>query len=1132
MSPDPAPRSSGLRLIASRRYGPLFLSQLLGVLADNIAKSAIAVLMIFGAGGTPAMAALATALFVLPYVLFAPVAGRVSDRFPKYRVVRMVKLAEVPTMAFAGAAMWSADARLMLAAMFLAGLQATFFSPVKYAILPELVNHADLVGANAQIESGTFLAILLGTIGGGVLGGWGASPLMAWLLPAISAAGVIAAFLIPRTTLADPTLSLPLMPFAGTAGLLQRLRGWRRAHAAAVALSWFWMGGAILLAEIPTYASGVLHQGATAGAILLAALALGIGAGSTAYGLIAGNRNAGAAIPLGFMGMGGLTAVAALIPGTEASAVAIGGACLFGAAFCGGLLSVPLYVALQEGAPAHGRAQAVSGSNLLNAIYMALGSAAAAAVGFLSGPLGLSDDQSVRVVLLIGAAGLSFAAIPACLTIPEAALAVLGRLLLWMYRVEVKGLENLEAAGPAAVIAPNHVSWIDGALMAAALPGRPEFAVDTQIARTWWARWAIGLVDALSIDPANPMAIKTLVRHVRGGKHVVIFPEGRLTRTGGLMKIYDGLALVADLSDAPVVPIRIEGARATIWTKLGGLYRRRLFPRITVMVLPPTRLVVPEHLAGTARREALALALYDIMSDAAFHGFDAGRTLFGALIGAAREHGDRCIVQDRAGGALTYQALIRDALLLGRALAAQTKPGERVGVMLPGLGVTAAAFFGLQAFGRVPTMIDPAQGVDEAMREARVAGIGTIVMARGPAAAKLCTAAEGSGAAFVIRYIEDIVAGIGRRDRLIALRDRIFIDRIVSRGPAGDDPAVILFTGGTEGAPKAVALSHRNLLANVGQAAARIVFNPADVVLNALPLSESLGLTAGLLLPVISGVKTVLCPDPANHRKAPEAAYDCDATILLAADRFLAGCAESANPYDFHTLRSVFAGGERVRPETRRIWAEKFGVRILEAYGATEAGPLLAINTPMHARTGTVGRLLPGITARLEPMDGVAKGGRLMVRGPNVMLGYIDEDRPGFARLSPDGWHDTGDVVAIDPAGFVTVLGRAGRFAKVAGVTVSLRAVEDLARGLWPSDRHAAVALPDPRRGARIVLVSTRAGAIRADLAAYLHGRDLPEAASPAEIVFVTEMPVIAAGRLDYAAILDIARRPRISEVA
>jgi acyl-[acyl-carrier-protein]-phospholipid O-acyltransferase/long-chain-fatty-acid--[acyl-carrier-protein] ligase len=223
-----------------------------------------------------------------------------------------------------------------------------------------------------------------------------------------------------------------------------------------------------------------------------------------------------------------------------------------------------------------------------------------------------------------------------------------------------------------------------------------------------------------------------------------------------------------------------------------------------------------------------------------------------------------------------------------------------------------------------------------------------------------------------------------------------------------------------------------------------------------------------------------------------------------------------ADNYDFYSVRYIFAGAERVKPETRRVWFEKFGIRILEGYGATETAPALAVNTPMHFKAGTVGRLLPGIQYRLEHVEGIDAGGRLFVKGPNVMLGYLRAEKPGVLEMPVDGWYDTGDIVDFDADGFVTIKGRAKRFAKVAGEMVPLGAVEDFVAKLWPEQQHAIVTLPDAKRGEQLVLVTERADANRATLAAAAKDAGLPEIFVPRAIVPVPKVPILGTGKIDY----------------
>jgi acyl-[acyl-carrier-protein]-phospholipid O-acyltransferase/long-chain-fatty-acid--[acyl-carrier-protein] ligase len=331
-----------------------------------------------------------------------------------------------------------------------------------------------------------------------------------------------------------------------------------------------------------------------------------------------------------------------------------------------------------------------------------------------------------------------------------------------------------------------------------------------------------------------------------------------------------------------------------------------------------------------------------------------------------------------------------------------------------------------------------------------------------------------------------------------------------------------LFTSGSEGAPKGVVLSHSNVLANREQVAARIDFGAQDIILNALPMFHSFGLTGGTLLPVLSGMRTFFYPSPLHYRIVPEIAYDVSASILFGTNTFLAGYARFAHPYDFYSVRYVFAGAEKLKDETRRVYSDKFGVQVFEGYGATETSPGIAINTPIDSKPGTVGRFLPGIEYALDPVPGV-EGGRLSVSGPNVMLGYLKHDHPGViqppATERGPGWYDTGDIVTVDADGFVTIQGRAKRFAKIGGEMVSLTAVEELATRAWPDLQHAVLSVPDAQKGEQLVLVTTKPEAVRADLSARARADGMSELHVPKKILTVPKMPLLGSGKTDYPAV-------------
>jgi acyl-[acyl-carrier-protein]-phospholipid O-acyltransferase/long-chain-fatty-acid--[acyl-carrier-protein] ligase len=583
--------------------------------------------------------------------------------------------------------------------------------------------------------------------------------------------------------------------------------------------------------------------------------------------------------------------------------------------------------------------------------------------------------------------------------------------------------------------------------------------------------------------------------------------------------------VIAERTKAALVMVRIEGAEFTPFSRLAGKVRQRWFPRLRIRILPARRLTTPAGVTGRARRAALRRALRDEMVQSMFATSQVDTTLFDALLEARKQHGGgHPIVDDIQFKPLSYRGLIAASFAFGKVLSSRTSPGERVGVLLPTSRGSVVAFFALLAEGRVPAMLNFSTGPAAAQSACTAAEIKLVVTARQfVEKARLEPMITALASQATVLYLEDLRGEIGLFDRLGALVRSIAArpNHRRARAPRlrsgqADEPAVVLFTSGSEGTPKGVVLSHRNLLANRHQLGSVVDFNPRDIVFNALPVFHSFGLTGGLLLPLLAGVRVFLYPSPLHYRTIPELAYGVNATILFGTDTFLSGYARVADNYDFYSVRYVFAGAERVKAETRRVWSEKFGIRIFEGYGATETAPALAVNTPMHFKTGTVGRLLPGIEHRVETVEGISDGGRLFVRGPNVMLGYLRAENPGVLDPPQDGWYDTGDIVQIDAEGFVTIKGRAKRFAKVAGEIVPLGVIEDLVSRLWPSAMHVVVTVPDAKRGEQLVLITEQTDATRAQLAAAAREAGLPEIFVPRSIAHVAAVPILGTGKIDY----------------
>jgi acyl-[acyl-carrier-protein]-phospholipid O-acyltransferase/long-chain-fatty-acid--[acyl-carrier-protein] ligase len=702
---------------------------------------------------------------------------------------------------------------------------------------------------------------------------------------------------------------------------------------------------------------------------------------------------------------------------------------------------------------------------------------------------------------------------------------ILRGVLHLLYRVEVNGSQYLETFGERTLVVANHTSFLDALLFYAYLPVPVTFAINTYIARTWMGRIGGRFASLFPLDPTNPLSIRSLIRRVEEGGCVVIFPEGRITVTGSLMKVYAGPGLVAERTRATVLPIRIEGAQYTPFSRLRGRARLSWFPKIRLNVQPPRCLVVDERYRGRARREKAGRLLTELMADMMFETANRDQTLVERLLEARRVYGGRHeVAEDVNRRPLSYNSLLARSHILGRQLDRQVNRGGMVGVLLPSTLATVATFWGLQFQGRVAAILNYTVGAQGMLSACETAQLRQVVTSRQfIEKAKLESAVTALNERVELIYLEDMAASIGWLDKLAALIASRFDSVLLGRAERDSQrPAVVLFTSGSEGTPKGVVLSHQNLLSNIHQLASRVDFNAQDVALNALPLFHSFGLTAGMLLPLTSGVRVFFYPSPLHYRVVPEVAYDINATILFGTNTFLAGYARFADPYDFYSLRYVFAGAEKLQDEVRRTWQDKFGLRIFEGYGATETSPVLAANTPLANRPGTVGRLMPGMEYRLVQIPGLEEGQRLHVRGPNVMLGYLLRDQPGVlvppATELGRGWYDTGDIVTIDADGFVRISGRAKRFAKVAGEMVSLTSVEALAGRTWPEAAHAALAIPDERKGEQIVLLTTAANAERAALVAQAQADGAAELSVPRRILQVAAIPVLGTGKTDYVA--------------
>lgn len=1138
---------SQFNLLTKRRFLPLFITQFLGAFNDNVYKNALVVLFSYVIGhkiglDPKILVTVTGTLLIVPMILFSATAGLLADKFEKSRAIRLFKGAEIILMLLGGIGFYYENITLLLTVLFFMGMQSTFFGPIKYSILPTHLEKSELIAGNGLIEMGTFLSILIGNILGAIVVSMpGGILYAAATVISIAVIGFIACLFIPKAPSPSPNLPVTWNFIKTTWEVISYVRTKKDIYLCILAISWFWLLGFVFLSQFPNLAKFVVGGNEQVFILFLTIFSLGVGIGSCMCNRLLNGNIEATFVPLSAIAMSVFTIDMCLacnlayanLPANFTNnlqtpiqflsswnniRIAID---MLLVSICGGIYIVPLYAILQDRGEKKHKARIIGANNILNAFFMAFG-----ALGTIA--LFKWDFTLPQVFLTVAIINL-LVAIRICSLLPGALLRAMLRLVLtFLYRAKITGLDQFNQAGPRVVITPNHMSFLDGLLLAAFMPSDVTFAISNEYFTRWWIKPILLIVKAYGVDPTNPMSMKSLIKLVQANNRIVIFPEGRITVTGSLMKIYEGPGMIADKANATIVPIRIKGAEHTPFSRAKEQIKTKWFPNISLTVLKPEKMDIDKSIMGKERRKAIGDKLYLIMSQMLFASGNTEQTLYQALLDANDIHGgNTTIVDDVRRNTLNYRRLIMASHILGRKLAQMTNEGETVGLLLPNSSGYCVSFFALQAFRRVTAMLNFSTGSKSLLASCETAKIKLVCTSR--EFIKVMNLQEmvdtlvNSGIS--VLYLEDLKASVGISDKIYGLFSYAF-PRLVGEAQSeekviklSEKPAVILFTSGSEGSPKAVVLSHKNLQSNRLQLSSRVDFSPKDIVLNALPMFHSFGLTAGTLLPILSGMKVFLYPSPLHYRIIPELSYDLNATIFFGTNTFLEGYAQYASAYDFYSIRYVFAGAEKLKSETRKTWADKFGIRIFEGYGATETSPVISTNTPMHNKSDTVGRLVPGMECQIKPVPGIEEGGRLFVKGPNVMLGYYFHDKPGQLVPPPDGWYDTGDIIDMDSEGYLSIKGRAKRFAKIAGEMVSLTAVESMVAELWPDDQHAVVSVPDQKKGEQLILVTTRNKTDRGEISRFASKQGITELAVPKTILSVEEIPVLNTGKTNYVSL-------------
>lgn len=690
--------------------------------------------------------------------------------------------------------------------------------------------------------------------------------------------------------------------------------------------------------------------------------------------------------------------------------------------------------------------------------------------------------------------------------------------IFFRYRIYNEGV--LTTRGPVLLL-PNHVSWLDWLFLWSVLDDDWKFVTSSITAQMSWLHKAI-MVNrwTFPIDTASPYAVKRMTEFLQGGGRLVLFPEGRLSRTGTLMKLFDGTGFLLFKTKAKVITCYLRGAKRLINSPNED--KKLLLPRVTAHFSEILHGPEFHDVSTTKAREMATSWLRDRLLEQQFivEMEFGSKDLLSAISDTARIMPTKVVLEDVRGQGLTYRRLLVGARLLALEIDKLVPRAEgRVGVLLPNVAATPVVLMALWKLAKVPALLNFSTGTPMMITCSELAGLKVIISSRAFVARAKLNVDPFKDAGIQILYLEDIRARISGAQKLVTLLAQTIRPKLKNKSLYGEKAAVVLFTSGSEGVPKGVELTHRNILANIRQMLAVTDLQDHDRVFNCLPLFHSFGLTVGTLLALVRGMYVFVYPSPLHYRVVPTAFYDRYCTVFLSTNTFLNGYARKAHPYDFRSLRYLFAAAEKLQEATATTWSQRFGVRILEGYGATECAPCVAVNTPLEPKYGSVGKIMPGMEYRLEPVEGVEEGGRLFVRGPNVMNGYLNTDANAkFKAL--EGWYDTGDIVSVDLDRYFFIRGRLKRFAKVSGEMVSLTAVEDALAGAFPQYglrcQVAIVSRPCDEKGEALVAVSNEPKLTVDEIRSVIKARGMTNLCVPREIKVVREIPKLGTGKVNH----------------
>lgn len=1124
------------RGVSSTGFLAFLAAQATSAFNDNAFKTFV-ILSVVAADpdGAPTLIAAASAAFIVPFLLFSTLAGDVADRWPKARLLGLFKAMEVGLLLLAVPALAAHSVPALLVLVFLMGVHSAFFGPVKFAILPELVPDGELSNANGLVQMTSFGAIIIGTAAAGemVMRLRDRPGLAAALLAGVALAGFLGSLLIPASAPARPGAALSLDPFSSTAANLRHLASLPSVNLATYAAAFFWFVGALFQLNLLVYGTRLMGLSEAECGRFQVVLALGIGAGSFVAGRLSRGRVELGLVPLGALG---LVLFGADLGFAYHSAPRV----IFDLLMAGlsaGFYAVPLQAFIQQRSPADERGRVVATGNFLcfSAILVA-----SAALWALDAKFRLNPAQ----VFLVAAAMSAVIAYELLKRLPDFFLRLLFLpLTRLIYSIRTVGQENVPLDGPVLLVA-NHVSFVDAILIAMANQRLVRFLMlrafyDLPVAGAFFK--AMGCIPVSSGDGPKALvaSFKRAREYMMSGEAVCIFAEGEISRHGQMQRFKRGFESMVHGVEVPIVPVHLDQVWGSIFSfsegKIVFKWPRRIPYRVTVSFGKP---LPASSSAFEVRQAILALG-----AEAFTHRLQDSPPLPLAFSRQAKAKPFALSMADSSGTRLSAIQALTGAYLIGKSISVNVAEGdENIGVYLPPSAGAALVNAGLLLHGKVAINLNYTASKEVVDACVNKAGIRSIISSR-KFSEKMGWEPDGKKI-----YVEDLAPSISGFSKAVHafifllvpsfLLERTFFNK--ARGSL-DRLATIMFTSGSTGTPKGVMLTHANILANLEAVAQVIQFGPDDRMLGVLPFFHSFGFTVTLWMPLRLGMGAVYHYNPLDSRRIGELASDFKVTCLLGTPTFLLAWMRRVEPEKFKTLRRVVVGAEKLRAEVAKAFAEKYGVTPLEGYGATELSPVASVNIPDIAwpgihqtgtKLGTVGQPLPGVFMKVVDPDtgrelGADQPGLLLVKGPNVMKGYLG-DAAKTAEVVKDGYYVTGDIARIDEDGFVTLTDRLSRFSKVAGEMVPhIKVEESLHEVHGVLDMTFVVAgVPDDKRGERLVVLYK--AELELDvLLKKLADTGLPKLWLPDRSNFhkVEQFPLLGSGKLDMQALKAEARR-------